>query len=200
MSSKLGSIIGKYAPKIGKVLGFGGIPGADFIGEAVGKIFGTKDPTKIEQMIAEDPELGLKLKELEANKEIELNKILADKQIALEQETTKQAGDVNETMRAEVKSDHWFKGGWRPLFGYLLAFNFTAFVNFILYLAYLAVSGKNIDAINMIPTLVSAFTIIFGAGFAVVGVTVNSRGTEKLAKMGIVKPGVLESIGKIFKR
>lgn len=202
MSDKLktlGNIIGKYAPKVGKVIGLA-IPGTDFIGEALGHIFGTKDPDKLVEAINQDHQAALKLKELEFNHEAQLNKIIADNEIAIEQEKTKQASNVNETMRAEISSDGWFKSCWRPLFGYLLAINFTIFVNYILYLSYLVVSGKSVAAINMIPTLVSAFTILFGAGFAVVGVTVSSRGAEKLAKMGITKPGMFETIGNILRK
>jgi hypothetical protein len=204
-SKKLANIVGDVAPKLGKVLGFFGVPGAEVSGDILGKLgkkFGISDtePDKIAEVIAQDPDAALKLKEFELEHDVEMNKIIADTTIALEKEETAKTRVVNKTMQAEYKTDNWFKSSWRPLFGYLLAIDFSVFVFFILYLAHLAVNKGNPAAIQMIPTLVSAFTILFGAGFAVVGVTVHSRGHEKLAKMGVEKPGILASIGAIIKK
>jgi hypothetical protein len=204
-TKKLASVVEVVAPKLGKVLGFFGMPGAEVGGEFLGKLgekFGIKssEPDKLAEAIVQDPNAALKLKAFELDHEVEMNKIVADMTVALEKEETAKMRVINKTMQTEYKTDSWFKSSWRPLFGYLLAIDFTIFILYILHLAELAVTGKSAIAMQMIPTLVSAFTILFSAGFAVVGVTVHSRGHEKLAKMGIEKPGILTTIGAVFKK
>ncbi len=198
-SKKLSSIVGAVAPKLGKVLGFFGVPGAEVGGELLGKLgekFGVPDaePDKLAEAIAQDPNAALKLKEFEISQEIELNRILADQSVALEQEETKQMATVNETMRAELVSTSIFKSGWRPFNGWILGVNTLIFTISIVALAFIAVLTKNAEAMLMIPNLIAAYSIITGTQCAVVGVSAHSRGVEKLAKMGVEKPGILQAL------
>lgn len=195
---KLAGVIGQYAPMLGSAIGTvvpGASLGGDLIG-AVAKKFGveTQDPDELINIIATDPESALKFKELEKEHETEITRVLVEKAIALEQEITKQASKVNDTMQAELVNTSTFKSCWRPFNGWILGINTFLFTVSIIVLAFLAVLTKNTDALLMIPNLIAAYSVIIGTQCAVVGVSAHSRGQEKLAKMGVKKPGFLETI------
>ncbi|MCK5018584.1 MAG: hypothetical protein KAS32_16100 [Candidatus Peribacteraceae bacterium] len=204
-TKKLSSVVGELAPKLGKVLGFFGVPGAEAGGDLLGKLgkkFGMPDPQpdKLAERIAQDPDASLKLKEFELEHDVEINKIIANMTVALDQEVTKRAADVNDTMKAELATDDKFKSYWRPFNGYILGIECLLFTVSIIILAFIAVINKDADAYLMLPNLVLAFSVIVGTHAAVVGVSAHSRGQEKLAKMGMQKPGMLQSLVAGFKK
>lgn len=194
----LTDIAGKAAPLIGAA--FGGPAGA-VVGALVGHALGVNNnPDDIAAHLADNPDALLKLKELEAAHEVELKKLLIQgeaNRLAAEtaqmQEETKQQEAVNQTMQAETKSEWWFSAAWRPFWGVTSAIAFLLVVMYIGYLTYLAVSGRQPEAISMIPQLITSFAMLFGIPGAILGVTAWHRGKMQRAQAGEER-GALDAI------
>jgi hypothetical protein len=75
---EIGGTVAKYAPLLGAVLP---IPGAEFIGKAIQQVFGpdVKDSKELIQKIEQDPDAAIKLRNIEAQEKIMLDKLLVDR-------------------------------------------------------------------------------------------------------------------------
>lgn len=90
--SDLGKEVAKYAPLLGAVLP---IPGGALIGQAIATAFGgsVNDTNDLIQKISQDPNASIKIKEIEANKQIEIEKLLVEKhRIEIENEVKDRQG------------------------------------------------------------------------------------------------------------
>lgn len=105
----------------------------------------------------EKAEFKLKMKEL-AIKEIESD--------------TEVIKAINETMRAEAKSEHWLQWSWRPLVG--ITFSLMVINNYVL-LPYFKSYG--LQPINIPGDVWSAMLVILG-------VAAGTRGLEKIRRGG----------------
>lgn len=122
-----------------------------------GQLFGVNFESKdqlLEHLNA-NPNEVIKLKQLEAETQIKL--------VELDIETIKQ---VNETIRAEGKSEHWIQYSWRPFIG----FSFGFYLNSLWLL----------PAFDKSPTTMSV-DMILTVG-AILGVASWHRGMEKIEK------------------
>ncbi len=79
---------------------------------------------------------------------------------------------INETMRAESKSEHWLQWSWRPLVG--ITFSLMVINNYVL-LPYFKSYG--LQPINIPPDVWSAMLVILG-------VAAGTRGLEKIRRGG----------------
>ena len=77
---------------------------------------------------------------------------------------------INETMRAESRSEHWLQWSWRPLVG--VTFSITIINNYVL-LSYFKSYG--LQPINIPPDVWSAMLVILG-------VAAGTRGLEKITR------------------
>ena len=127
------------------------------------------------QEIVKNPELYLKLRTMLQN--MELKKL---------QEETKRMEIVNQTMQAEAMSESKAQRGWRPYNGYL--FGTTLFCDYFVAQIVLALAKSQIVWTH-IPSEV------YLLWSAVLGVTVASRGVEKIAKTSPISglAGILKS-------
>jgi hypothetical protein len=87
--SGLGKTVAKYAPLLGAVLP---VPGGIMIGQAIAQAFGgdVKDTPDLIKRIENDPEAVIKLKQIESNERIEIER-LAVERIRTESEDRKSA-------------------------------------------------------------------------------------------------------------
>lgn len=130
------------------------------------------DLDEVATQILGTPELRVKLEELA----IEREKQLLDLERArLEADAVRQR-TVNETMRAEARSEWWFQAAWRPLWGALSALAFFVQAGAV---AWLIVSGGDPKLVESLGSLASFWWV---AG-AILGVTAWHRGVEKRLKV-----------------
>jgi hypothetical protein len=94
--------------------------------------------------------------------------------------------NVNATMQAEAKSEHWAQWLWRPCIGFAFALETGGLgIVFTLLLGRL-VLGYTLppDIIPEVTGLVGAFSILFAAQGAILGAAAAGRSFEKWQKGG----------------
>jgi len=171
------------APLLGTALGG---PGGGALGALVASAFGvdTDDPKELMKALERDPQALVKLKELEFRHKERLEEIALERvKIEVEKELT-QIRQVNETMRAEAKSEHWPQYSWRPFNGFMYAMAVVC-----IYFA-LPLAGKPIPSVPE--------WVWLGWG-AILGVTTWDRGKQKRAMAGDKSDGVLTGAIKAIK-
>ena len=149
----------KFAPTIAGW--FGGEDAKDKVQkvtEIASAVTGQNNPTDAIKALEANPELALKFE-----------KAVNEYRLAVMQEETKRIAEVNKTMQAEAKSDHWLQWSWRPING--LMFGSTLFGNYFI----LPLIGK---AAIIIPEP------ILMSWAAILGVAAWTRGQEKQKRLG----------------
>ena len=164
---------------LGSILGLVAPQAAAAIGgiEAIARaVTGDKDSPAdvLEDAIVNDPELLAQVKQAAMEQEIEI-----------EREKTKQLEATNATMQVELLHGTWYQKGWRPFNGYL--FGISMFLSYPIP----ALLGKDI------PNIPQGLWITWGL---ILGINANSRGQEKLARMGVQNGSIIENIGALFKK
>lgn len=185
--------VAKVAPMLGTILGgpVGGAAGTAF--NMIASALGVKSEPNVDSSIeiseklATDPQALIKIREIEANNQLELQKVLLAQEVLLAAEETKQIAEdtnrieaVNATMQVEGKSEHWPQYSWRPFWGFVSALSFFAVCVFVCCLAYQAIVLKDMNAMVMIPQLITSMTMLFGIPGAILGVSAWYRGKTKL--------------------
>ena len=174
----VGSFIKSTAPTVGGLL-FG--PAGAKVGQLVSSALSVDpDPDKVLEVLKSNPDAIVKVREIEANRQIELAKIGA----ASIQEDTKQLQAINETMRAEAASEHWWASAWRPFWGFISAVAFLVAVVFVCVLAYRAIVNRDKDAMAMIPTFIFNMAALFAIPGGILGVAAWHRGMMQREQAG----------------
>jgi hypothetical protein len=113
----LASSIGKFAPLIGTVIGG---PAGAAVGALVSASLGTdNDPSAVQQALVSNPEVALKLAQLEADQRVQLQTLAVTAEQNRLQAETSQLASVNTTMQSESASNHWPTYSWRPFIGFV---------------------------------------------------------------------------------
>lgn len=142
-------------------------------------VTGIEDPKTAVEQIKNDPALHIKFQE--AMQPIIISRL---------EEDTKRLQSTNETMRAEYASKSWYISGWRPTFGYIVAFSWL-FMMVALGLAIISEPAKAPAIINAMASL----SFMWGIALAVLGVNVQQRSKDKqLAAGQSSAPGILSAI------
>lgn len=183
----LGTKVADAAPILGTLLG--GPQGA-IVGSWIAKKFGTdNNPESILETLNKDAEWAFKLKQLEADQELQI--LTLQQQITLEEikshVTSLQA--VNQTMQAESMSEDPWQRRWRPFIGFVFGGAFAVVTAWVCYLMYLALFERNHDAMRSIPDLVDTFTMLFAIPGAILGVSAWGRNQLKLKRGTTTYPG-----------
>lgn len=131
-------------------------------------ITGESSPKTAMEALANSPELVLQFKEA-----------TMDYQLKIAQEETSRLQTINATMVAESKSEHWPQYSWRPFNGFL--FGITLFCNY----GITAIVNTWASTPSVAQTIPEIVFIVWGS---ILGVTAWTRGNEKAAKAGVVKP------------
>jgi len=163
--SDVGNLLADAAPLVGTAL-FG--PAGTAVGVGLASLFGTEaNPGKVAQAIKADPEAMLKIQQFEIENRTELSKLVI-------QAATAEIKAVNETMRVEAQSDHWWVSGWRPYWGFSSATAWT-FLAGCLGVAILSGDGVGV-ALSVFNAVPETFWLI---PLAVLGIASWHRGQEK---------------------
>lgn len=154
--SIIGSLMGSKAEKVAE----------DVVGIAT-KITGIDDPQEAVDHLGKNPELALQFKQS-----------VMEYELAMAKEDTKRLETVNETMRAEARSEHWMQWSWRPFNGYL--FGITLFFNYVMPSLY-----NMFAEVHIVAQQIPEFVLMAWA--AILGVTAWHRGVQKRIISGEVK-------------
>jgi hypothetical protein len=125
-----------------------------------------------------DPQAAIKLKQIEATRQVELQ------QLVVQAEANRLAADtasnlaVNATMQAETTSQHWPSYSWRPAIGLAVAFN-TAAASILVVMVYVAVvlGVKEAPlAMTNLPMVLGALAAITATVLPILGIASYFRG------------------------
>lgn len=191
----IGGLVANAAPMLGGLL-FG--PAGAAGGKILASALGTKDdPEEIAKAIQADPEVMVKIRQIEADNARELTRL------TLETETRQQA-EINATMRKESEAEDSYVRRWRPTIGYVVAAQLA-----MLGLAiFVAVGGAVVatfqgkpDVVQVLfdglAALLTSLTAILATELAVLGVNISQRSKDKQVKAGHPPdPGLLGAFAK----
>ena len=172
-------------PLLGTVLGG---PGGGAIGSALASTIGSNS-TKPEDIIAtlqSSADAVVKAKQFEETHRETLMKMAYDYEVEQRKADSADVASVNTTMQAEATSsanENWWQKGWRPFNGYVLGVASLVTVGGVFFLAYLALSGKDANALNAIPTIVTSIAMVLAIPGAAVGITAWHRGRAQIAEI-----------------
>lgn len=174
----LGDIVSGFAPLLGGLIGG---PAGAAAGKLIANVFGGDEekPDELAKIIQADPQAALKLKEIESNNRVELQKLV------LQSESNKLANDtsriesVNATMRTEAISGDAWQRRWRPFWGYISG---LAFFVQILAIIYVMIKVPATAAATI--TALASLQVFWGVPLAILGVSAYQRGKEKRAALG----------------
>ena len=176
--SDIKGFVSKAAPLLGSLLGPAGTAAGSLIASALGV---DESPEAVMQALQQDPQAAIKLQQIEREHKRELRRM------KIEAETA-QITQINETMRAELKTDGWFKSGWRPTIGYVTSFSFAGLMAGLVY-ALFKEPGNASD-------IIAEASIVLTAMLTVLGVNITQRSGDKRASIGQNTPGILGSIAE----
>lgn len=172
------SEVAKIAPTVATALGGAG---AGAVASMVTNLLGI-DATNPADLVAatRNPEMVAKLKQLDQEHEREMLSIHL-------QAETQQMQSVNETMRAELQAEGFWRTGWRPYIGWVMG---TCFLLIAIALCWIVVQDP-----SMLNEVMATMMTLIGAMAAVQGINIRSRSNEHIAKRtGVRPPTLLESI------
>lgn len=176
-------VVGKAAPLLGTALGG---PAGGAAASMIAQALGVEDtPDAISKALDSDPEAAIKLQRLQNEHEAELRRM------TLEAETTRQT-QLHKTIRAELASDNFYKSGWRPTIGWVLALSLAAIMGTLAY----AIAVQPDKAAEIMSA--ASGVLMFMAGL--LGYNAKKRSDDKALAQGFQPKGIGEAIGGIFGR
>ena len=164
--------IAAYAPQVASLLALTGVgaPVAAAVGTAgalVSAALGTPNDAGAVAAAIQSPEAAVKLKEIEANSGTQMAQLAAQVHMAELSAQTEALKAVNATMQ---KEDETRKFSWRDLWGWISGIAFGFCVALIGYLVVNAVVYNHPEYLATIPSIVGAFSVMFGISATVLGV------------------------------
>lgn len=132
----ISKLVGTAAPILGTLLGG---PAGMAIGSIVASGLGVGNtPDEVSQALAVNPDAAVKLKQIEATRQTELQALVVQAEANRLAADTAAIQAVNTTMQIEAKSEHWPTYSWRPFCGFVFGTMFLG-VYFVLPLSHLPV-------------------------------------------------------------
>lgn len=160
------------------------IPGGAVIGTALANEIGAQSnsPDDILSAVAASQDALQKAKDFQLTHQETMLRIQCDYEVAQRDADVSDVGAVNATMIAESRTS---AVGWRSFCGYVVGVASMITVAGVLYLAYLALSGKDPQALNAIPTIVSSIAMVLVIPGSAVGITAWHHGmADRIAAQG----------------
>ncbi len=169
----IANTVGKIAPTLGSLLG-------GRAGESIGTLIATtlgveNTPEGVSEALRINPEAAVKLAEIESNQKIKLQELQIDLAKAELQSETQNMTDINTTMQAEGKSEHFLTYSWRPLIGYSVAIASIGGV-VITITAYVAALCGRPEGLTNLPMVLGALAGLNLTSMPVLGVASYFRG------------------------
>jgi len=176
----IGGIVASAAPVLGTLLGG---PAGGAVGGIIASVLGSEaKPDAVAAAIQADPDAMVKLRQIEADHEADLQRMV------LEAETTR-LGEVNATMRAEVASSDGYVRRARPTFMYVIAA--SVLIEVIIAGMVVLVAPEQI---GQLATLYSALATPQGIAAAMCGVYIKARSDDKAVAAGEAPGGLWNAL------
>lgn len=169
-------MVGKFAPVLGTLIG--GPAGAG-VGALVASALGVgADPSEVAQALSLSPDAAIKLKQLEKERQVELQGLLVTAEANRLAAETAASSEVNQTMRAESQSERWPQWSWRPFIGFCVGLNSLAASVLVLVVFGATVYGAPAAAaaVASLPTVLGALAGISLTVMPVLGIASYFRG------------------------
>lgn len=170
----IAGVVGKAAPLLGTLLGG---PAGGAVGALVASALGTgADPDAVAKEIAANPDAAIKLREIEAQRQTDLQGLAVDLAKAEMAAAVQAAASVNTTMQAEAAAEHWPTYSWRPAIGFSVALAVVGSV-LTVFAAYGAalLYGKS-DGLAAMPGILAALAGIIAVVSPILGIASWFRG------------------------
>lgn len=177
--SDMAGTVGKFAPMLGGLLG--GPPGAA-AGALIASALGVENtPAAVSQAISDNPDIALKLAQIESDERVKLQQMVADLEKSQTASTVEAAVSVNATMRAESGSEHWPAYSWRPFIGFAFGVNMliAGLTTSAVYIAVMFGSTTAAAALSTLPAMIGALGAVNGAALPVLGIASWFRGKKQ---------------------
>lgn len=181
--------VAKYAPAVATSLGgptIGGITAG--AAAMVTSALGVRNTPAALVSALEDPVKREALVRLNNEHERELISIRLQAEAAQAQEETKRLSEINQTIRAELATEGWWRTGWRPFNGWMLTASLAA-VNFGL----VAVVIRDPTQLQAVVEVLIWSVVAQGA---VQGVNIKKRSDDKQVMMGRAPASFMDAIRK----
>lgn len=164
------------------------IPGGAAIGTALASVIGSSstNPSDILATLQANADAVAKAKQFELEHQEKLLEMAIQYEVEQRKADSADLTSVNATMQAEATSsanENWWQTGWRPFNGYVVGLAALVTVAGVFYLAFLALSGKDANALNAIPTIVSSIAMVLAIPGAAVGITAWHRGVAQIQEI-----------------
>ena len=165
--------VGAAAPILGTLLG--GPAGAAIGALVAGGLGVGNTPDEVSQALAVDPSAAVKLKQIEATRQVELQTLIVQAEANRLTANTATLLAVNATMQVEAKSEHWPTYSWRPFCGFIFGTMFLG-VYFVLPLARLPVPVVPTEAWLAIGGVLGVASYFRGKAQADPNIATNNKG------------------------
>jgi len=165
--------VGRVAPLLGTLLGG---PAGGAVGAVVASALGVAgEPSEVSQAIAANPDAAVKLKALEASRQVELQGLVVKAEGQRLAAETASIQAVNATMQAEAGAEHWPTYSWRPFCGFVFGVTFFG-VYFVLPLMKLAVPPVPFEAWAALGAILGVASWFRGKAQADPAIPTSNRG------------------------
>ena len=188
--------LAQFAPMIAGFLG--GSKASDIAAHVVGiaqAVTGSATPESALSAIQADPTLALQFQTKVVESKVQMDQIASDDTKAQITADAQQVSDVNATMRAEDAASASmtpFQKNWRAFNGYVVGLGSFVAICATCYLFWKGIVQKDSNAINTIPQLAMAITMILAVPGAAVGITAWHAGQAQREQ---IKSGASDSQG-----
>ena len=169
-------------PLLGAILP---IPGGAAIGAALASAIGspTAKPEDILSTLTASAEAVTKARQFELQHQETMLQLRLGYDIGMRKADSADIATVNTTMTAELTNaaaESWYQKAWRPANGFAVALGAFLSVLATCWLFYVALTGKDTNALSVIPQLASSVALILGVPGAAVGIAAWHRGVAKV--------------------
>lgn len=169
----LAKVVGGAAPILGTLIGG---PAGTAIGAMIAFGLGVGNtPDEVSQALTINPDAAVKLKQIEAARQTELQTLLVQSEANRLAADTAAIQAVNATMQVEAKADHWPTYAWRPFCGFVFGIMFLG-VYFVLPLLKLPVPVVPTEAWLAIGGVLGVASYFRGKAQADPGIATDNRG------------------------
>lgn len=169
----LAKVVGGAAPILGTLIGG---PAGTAIGAMIASGLGVGNtPDEVSQALTINPDAAVKLKQIEATRQTELQTLLVQSEANRLAADTAVIQAVNATMQVEAKADHWPTYSWRPFCGFVFGIMFLG-VYFVLPLLKLPVPVVPTEAWLAIGGVLGVASYFRGKAQADPGIATDNRG------------------------
>jgi hypothetical protein len=184
---ELGAAVAKIGlPLLGAALP---IPGGMAIGTALAAAIGAPSakPEDILAAITANPAALQAAREFEAKHQERMLELTTSAEIEARKADSADIAAVNATMSVEAAhsaSEEWYQKAWRPFNGFVIGLASLITVAGVLWLSWMALVAKDLNALNAIPTVVSSIAMVLAIPGAAVGITAWHRGVTQRLQVG----------------